>query len=76
MSNSELFEKLVSLKTDTITANFSDDYSAVKRDEETYRNALSNQDVFSDEEISAETTKRWNAMIDRLNKEFEERNAK
>lgn len=76
MNNSELFEKLVSLKTDTITANFSDDGGAIERDARTYRNAIESQDVFSDEEISAETTKRWNAMIAKMNEEYKKRNEK
>lgn len=68
MKNQELFERLVSLKTDTHTAYYSDDYSAVKRDKERYDNALASQSVFTDEEISAETTKRWNEMIARIDK--------
>ena len=76
MNNFDLFEKLVGLKTDTHTALFSDDGSAVKRDEERYQNALDNQDVFTDEEITAESVRRWNEMIARMNKEYNERNAK
>jgi hypothetical protein len=72
----ELFEKLVSLKTDTHTALFSDDGSAVKRDEERYQNALASQDKFTDEEIHTESVKRWNAMIAKMNEEYKERNAK
>ena len=63
----ELFEKLVSLKTDTHTARFSDDGGAIARDEETYRNALASQSEFTDEEITAESVKRWNEMIERMN---------
>ncbi len=73
---SELFEKLVSLKTDTHTANFSDDGSAVKRDEETYKNALAQQSEFTDEEITAESVSRWNKMIAKMNEEYRERNSK
>lgn len=76
MNNSELFENLVSLKTATITAYFSDDGRAIKRDAETYRNAIESQDVFSDEEISTETTKRWDAMIAKMNEEYKKRNEK
>lgn len=73
MNNNELFENLVSLKTDTITAHFSDDGRAIQRDEETYQKALSSQTIFTDEEISLETTSRWNAMIARMNEEYEKR---
>jgi hypothetical protein len=62
----ELFEKLVSLKTDTHTALFSDDGSAVKRDEEKYQNALASQSEFTDEEITKESVSRWNEMIRRM----------
>jgi hypothetical protein len=62
----ELFEKLVSLKTDTHTALFSDDGSAVKRDEEKYQNALASQSEFTDEEITRESVSRWNEMIRRM----------
>jgi hypothetical protein len=72
----ELFEKLVSLKTDTHTALFSDDGSAVKRDEERYQNALASQDEFTDEEITNESVLRWNKMIAKMNEEYKERNAK
>jgi hypothetical protein len=72
----ELFEKLVRLKTDTHTALFSDDGSAVKRDEERYQNALASQDEFTDEQITNESVKRWNEMIAKMNEEYKERNAK
>jgi hypothetical protein len=72
----ELFEKLVSLKTDTHTALFSDDGSAVKRDEERYQKALAEQNEFTDEEITAESVKRWNEMIAKMNEEFRTRNEK
>lgn len=72
----ELFEKLVSLKTDAHTAYFSDDGDAVRRDEETYRAALASQTEYTDEEITAESVKRWNAMIAKMNEEFRKRNEK
>ena len=72
----EMFEALVRLKTDTHTALFSDDGSAVKRDVERYEKALASQDYFTDEQIHAESVKRWNEMIARMNKEYNERNAK
>jgi hypothetical protein len=72
----ELFEKLVSLKTDCHTALFSDDGSAVKRDEATYQNVLASQDEFTDEEIHAESVLRWNKMIAKMNEEYRERNSK
>ena len=67
---SELFEKLVSLKTDTHTARMSDDGSAVARDEATYQKALAEQNEFSDEQISAESVARWNKMIAKMNEDF------
>jgi hypothetical protein len=73
---SELFEKLVSLKTDTHTALMSDDGDAVRRDEETYKKALAQQDEFTDEQITAESVSRWNKMIAKMNEEFRERNYK
>ena len=70
----ELFEQLVSLKTDTHTALMSDDGSAVKRDEERYQNALASQDEYTDEQITAESVKRWNAMIAKMNEDYKKRN--
>lgn len=74
--NKELFEKLVSLKTDTHTARFSDDGSAIATDEQRYQNALASQDEFTDEEIHAESVRRWNLMIAKMNEEFRKRNEK
>lgn len=71
---SELFEKLVSLKTDTHTARMSDDGSAVARDEATYQKALAEQTDFTDEQISAEAVARWNKMIAKMNEDFRKRN--
>lgn len=70
MEKNEMFEKLVSLKTDCHTALFSDDGSAVKRDEATYQEALSSQNEFTDEEIHAESVSRWNAMIAKMNEQY------
>lgn len=72
----EMFEALVRLKTDCHTALFSDDGSAVKRDEERYIKALASQDYWSDEQITAESVKRWNEMIAKMNEEYKERNSK
>jgi len=69
--NNELFEKLVSLKTDTHTARFSDDGSAVKHDEEKYQKALASQNDFTDEEITAESVRRWNLMIQKMNEAYQ-----
>lgn len=71
----ELFETLVRLKTETHTARFSDDGSAIQRDEERYQNALAQQSEFTDEEITAESVSRWNAMIEKMNEEYRKRNA-
>ena len=62
----ELFEKLVSLKTETHTARFSDDGSAIARDEKRYQDALASQSEFTNEEIHAESVKRWNEMIRKM----------
>lgn len=72
----EMFETLVQLKTDCHTALFSDDGSAVKRDEERYEKALASQDYWTDKQITDESVKRWNAMIAKMNEEYKERNAK
>jgi hypothetical protein len=72
----EMFEALVRLKTDCHTALFSDDGSAVKRDEERYEKALASQDYFTDKQITDESVKRWNEMIAKMNEEYKERNAK
>lgn len=52
------FDRLVDMKIDTWTAMWSDDLDAPRRDEETYRNALASQSVFTDEEIGAEAGRR------------------
>jgi hypothetical protein len=70
----ELFDKLVSLKTNTHTALFSDDGDAVRRDELTYKQALDNQDVYTDEEITNESVARWNKMIAKMNEDYKKRN--
>jgi hypothetical protein len=62
----ETFEALVRLKTDCHTALFSDDGDAVRRDKETYEKALASQYYFTDEQIHAESVKRWNEMIRRM----------
>jgi hypothetical protein len=69
----ETFEALVRLKTDCHTALFSDDGSAVKRDVERYEKALASQDYFTDEQIHAESVKRWNEMIAKMNEEYRQR---
>lgn len=74
--NTELFETLVRLKTDTHTALFSDDGDAVKRDEERYQNALASQDEFTDEQITNESVLRWNKMIAKMNEDYKKRNEK
>jgi hypothetical protein len=71
-----MFEELVRLKTECHTALFSDDGSAVKRDEERYEKALASQDYWSDKQITDESVKRWNAMIAKMNEEYKKRNEK
>ena len=69
-----MFEALVRLKTECHTALFSDDGSAVKRDVEHYEKALASQYYFTDEQITAESVKRWNEMISKMNEEYKKRN--
>jgi len=69
----EMFEALVRLKTDCHTALFSDDGSAIKRDELRYEKALASQYYFTDEQITNESVSRWNKMIAKMNEEYNER---
>jgi hypothetical protein len=69
----EMFEALVSLKRNCYTAESSDDSSAVKRDEWNYEKALASQYYFTDNQITNEANTRWNAMIAKMNKEYNER---
>jgi hypothetical protein len=69
----EMFEALVRLKTNCYTAESSDDSSAVKRDEWNYEKALASQDYFTDEQITNEANTRWDKMIAKMNKEYNER---
>jgi hypothetical protein len=71
MENKELFDKLVSLKYDTFTAVYSDDYSAIKRDEARYQDALASQDVFTNEEIDTAARERMAETIRKINERFE-----
>lgn len=73
MEKNEIFENLIRLKTETHTALFSDDYSSVKRDEETYQKALSSQDLFTNEEITKESKVRWSKMIQKMNTEYHQK---
>jgi hypothetical protein len=70
----EMFEALVRLKTECHTALFSDDVDAVRRDELHYEKALASQHYWSDEQITAESVKRWNEMISKMNEEYKKRN--
>jgi hypothetical protein len=72
----EMFEALVRLKTDCHTASFSDDGSAVQRDELRYEKALASQHYFTDEQITKESVLRWNKMIAKMNEEYKERTSK
>ena len=69
----EMFEALVSLKTNCYTAESSDDSSALKRDEMRYEKALASQDYWSDNQITNEANARWDKMIIKMNKEYNER---
>ena len=64
--NQELFEKLVNLRTEAHTARFSDDGSVLARDEKRYQDAIASQSEFTDEEINAESVRRWNEMIRKM----------
>jgi hypothetical protein len=44
--------KLIEAKLDTMSAGFSDDPSAQKRDDETYLNLLRSQSEYLDDEVS------------------------
>lgn len=68
-----MFEALVSLKTNCYTAEMSDDSSAIKRDELRYEKALASQDYWTDNQITNEANARWDKMIIKMNKEYNER---
>ena len=68
-----MFEALVRLKTNCYTAESSDDGSAIKREELRYEKALASQDYFSDNQITSEANARWDKMIAKMNKEYNER---
>ena len=68
-----MFEALVSLKRNCYTAESSDDSSAIKREELRYEKALASQDYFSDNQITSEANARWDKMIAKMNKEYNER---
>lgn len=69
----EMFEALVSLKRNCYTAESSDDSSAIKREELRYEKALASQDYWSDNQITNEANARWDKMIAKMNKEYNER---
>ena len=58
-------ENLVDAKLDCWTAGFSDDFSAQKRDDETYARLLASQTEFTDEEISDFAGKLFNGIATR-----------
>jgi hypothetical protein len=51
---------LIEAKLDTMTAGFSDDPSAQKRDDETYLNLLKSQSEYLDDEVSVYAGQIWN----------------
>jgi hypothetical protein len=69
----EMFEALVSLKRNCYTAESSDDSSAVSREEWRYEKALASQHYFTDSQITNEANARWDKMIAKMNKEYNER---
>jgi hypothetical protein len=75
MNKNEIFENLVRLRTNVITADFSDDFSAPKLEKSRYEDFLGQQDFFTDEEIRLETFKRWNANIAKMNEEYRKKKA-
>jgi hypothetical protein len=70
MNNKELFDNLVNLKYDTFTAVYSDDYSAIKRDEARYQNAIASQDVFTDEAVTAAAQERMAESVRLINERY------
>ena len=71
MNNKELFDNLVNLKYDTFTAVYSDDYSAIKRDEARYQNAIASQDVFTDEAITTAAQERMAEAVRLINERYQ-----
>lgn len=55
-----ILPNLIQAKLDTWTAPFSDDASAIKRDEEFYANLLASQNEFTDEEVGVFVAQLWN----------------
>lgn len=51
---------LIEAKLDAMSAGFSDDPSAQKRDAETYRNLLASQSEYLDDEVSVYAGQIWN----------------
>jgi hypothetical protein len=62
-TNNELFETLVSKYADMSYACYSDWAGAIEQDKKRFYAALENQDIFTEEEISAEFTKRHNDWV-------------
>jgi hypothetical protein len=58
-------ENLVQYCLDSWSAPFSDDASAIARDEARYRSALANQSEYTDEEIQTIVGKIWNGEMTR-----------
>jgi hypothetical protein len=71
MNNKELFDNLVNLKYDTFTAVYSDDYSAIKRDEARYQSAIDSQDVFTDEAITTAAQARMAEAVRLINERYQ-----
>jgi hypothetical protein len=53
---------LIEAKLDTMTAGFSDDPSAQKRDDETYLNLLKSQSEYLDDEVSYHAGLIWSGV--------------
>ena len=53
---------LIEAKLNTMTAGFSDDPSAQKRDDETYLNLLKSQSEYLDDEVSVYAGQIWNGV--------------
>jgi hypothetical protein len=55
-----ILPKLIEAKLDTWTAPFSDDASAIKRDEEYYATLLASQTEYTDAEVGVFVAQLWN----------------
>lgn len=55
-----ILPELIQAKLDTWTAPFSDDASAIKRDEQRYASLLASQAEYTDEQVGVYVAQLWN----------------